>query len=165
MSEMPQDLSPLQLGSGGIFQKVSFQIVGRQRMGWQNGAWNEWYAMFEDGKNGWLADGQGFYALSFPFQCSWAIPDVNQLSAGQEFRLNGQTFLVEDVKEVTCLGSEGELPVQSVQGRQSISVDLVGENKKFACLVFSPEGNQIFLGRYVELDELKMTNLREFDGW
>ena len=56
MTEMPQDMSPLQIGSTGVFEGSKFEVVGRQRIGWESGSWNEWYLHFDSGKDGWLAD-------------------------------------------------------------------------------------------------------------
>jgi hypothetical protein len=47
MSEMPPDMSPIQIGTTGILGKDKFEIVGRQRIGYENGSWNEWYMLFQ----------------------------------------------------------------------------------------------------------------------
>lgn len=165
MSEMPQDMSPLQIGTTGIFENSKFEIVGRQRIGWENGTWNEWYLHFDSGKDGWLADAQGFYMVSFQILEQFKIPDLGNLKVAQSFQINGGNFTVDDIHEVACIGSQGELPVRSIQGRKSTSVDLIGTADQFGNIDYSVEGDRLFLGKYIDFENLKFMNLREIDGW
>ncbi|MBN8536139.1 MAG: DUF4178 domain-containing protein [Deltaproteobacteria bacterium] len=165
MSEMPQDLSPLKLGTTGVFEKSNFEIVGRQRIGWENGAWNEWYLHFDNGKEGWLAEAQGFYMVSFQVFEKIKIPDLSSLKVAEPIRIHEINFAVEDIREVACIASQGELPLLSIQGRKSTSVDLVGKNEQFANIDYSSDGNRLFFGKYIDFDNLKFMNLRELSGW
>jgi hypothetical protein len=165
MSEMPQDMSPLQIGSTGIHERSRFEVVGRQKISWSDGVWNEWYVLFDNGKDGWLADAQGFYMISFQLPTPEDLPAAGALQVGANLKLQGLVFNVDDIKDVACSGSEGELPVKSVHGRKSTSVDLVGPENQFGNIDFAAEGNRLFLGKYVEFDDLQLTNLREIDGW
>src|SRR6202012_1730726 len=65
MAELPPDLSPLQIGSRGEWNGKAFELVGRIRVEWDLGSWNEWYALFDGGVGGWVAETQGFYLVSF----------------------------------------------------------------------------------------------------
>src|SRR5690348_11601741 len=65
MAELPPDLSPLQRGTSGSWKGVAFELVGRVRVAWEDGSWNEWCAVFADGRTGWLADAQGLLMISF----------------------------------------------------------------------------------------------------
>jgi hypothetical protein len=168
MSEMPQDMSPLQIGTTGVFDNSKFEIIGRQRIGWESGAWNEWYLNFDNGKDGWLADAQGFYMVSFQVRDPSLLPELMKLRVASTVQLNGTEYLVDDIREVACVGSQGELPVKSVKGRTSTNVDLVGPNDHFGNIDYSAdssEGNRLFLGKYIEFENLKFMNLRELDGW
>ncbi len=165
MTEMPQDMSPLQIGTTGVFENSRFEVVGRQRIGWESGSWNEWYLHFDSGKDGWLADAQGFYMVSFQFFEQTNLPDLSKLRVAEPLMLNKIEFTVDDIREVSCIGSQGELPVRSLKGRKSTSVDLVGKNEKFGNIDYSPEGNRLFFGKYVDFENLKFMNLREIDGW
>lgn len=165
MSELPQDMSPLQVGTTGVFEGSKFEVVGRQRIGWESGSWNEWYLHFDNGKDGWLADAQGFYMVSFQVTEPKEIPKLSMLKPSGRVALNGGDYTVEDIREVTCTGSQGELPVKSVKGRKSTSVDLVGASDQFGNIDYSSEGDRLFFGRYAEFESLKFMNLREIDGW
>lgn len=165
MTEMPQDMSPLQIGTTGVFDNSRFEVVGRQRIGWESGAWNEWYLHFDSGKDGWLADAQGFYMVSFQLFEQLSLPELSKLKASDVITINKRSFIVDDVREVTCIGSQGELPVKSVKGRKSTSVDLLGAEDTFGNIDYSAEGNRLFFGRYVDFENLQFRNLREIDGW
>src|SRR3981081_310847 len=65
MAELPPDLSPLQIGTRGEWNGRGFELLGRIRVEWELGSWNEWYAEFAGGVEGWLAEAQGFYMVSF----------------------------------------------------------------------------------------------------
>lgn len=173
MAPMPQDLSPLQLGTTGVYKGGRFEIVGRQRIAWQSGAWNEWFLHFDktfriagtETQDAWLSDAQGFYMLSFQVFDQKMMPKFEQIKVGASFEFNGVNFTVDDVREVTCIASQGELPTKSVQGRKSTSVDFLGDGEEFANADYSPEGNRLFIGSYLEFEQFKFSNLRQIDGW
>ena len=165
MTEMPQDMSPLQIGTTGIFEGSKFEVVGRQRIGWESGSWNEWYLYFDSGKDGWLADAQGFYMVSFQMIEQTKIPELSSLKIAEPIQLNGSQYIIDDIHQVACVGSQGELPVKSLKGRKSTSVDLVGPNNSFGNIDYSTEGDRLFFGKYIDFDNLKFMNLREIDGW
>ncbi len=165
MTEMPQDMSPLQIGTSGVFEGSKFEVVGRQRIGWESGSWNEWYLHFDNGKDGWLADAQGFYMVSFQMIKQIKIPELSRLKIAELLQINESQYTIDDIREVACLASQGELPVKSLKGRKSTSVDLVGTNDSFGNIDYSIEGNRLFFGKYVDFDNLNFMNLREIDGW
>lgn len=166
MADLPDDMSPLQVGTSGRFDGKGFSLLGRLKMAWSDGSWNEWYALFDDGSEGWLAEAQGFWMMSVPDTQISAVPAKERLHPGQSLRLGGLTYHLDDIKQATCVGSEGELPFPAPKGRQSTSVDLSGPNARYACLEYSPnEGVSLYLGRYIEFDDLHLSNLRALDGW
>ncbi len=165
MSELPQDMSPIQIGTSGVFERAKFAVVGRQKISWADGSWNEWYVLFDDGRDAWLGDAQGHYMVSFQVRDQFKLPALSQINVNASVALSGATFTVEDIKEVVCVGSEGELPVKGAQGRKSTSVDLSGPDKRFGNIDFATEGNRLFFGKYAEFEELQLMNLRELDGW
>jgi hypothetical protein len=165
MALLAPDLSPLQLGTKGRYEGRAFELVGRLKIGWSDGNWTEWYALFSNGDDGWLAAAQGFHMMSFEVRSLGDLPSRASLTAGQMVGLAGKNYQVDDIKECECLGSEGELPMQSFKGRKNVSVDLTSEGEHFAGLDYSAEGTRLYLGTYVDLDALQLTHLRAIDGW
>jgi len=174
MAELPDDISPFQIGTTGHYNHVSFTLIGRIRMSWEDGGWNEWFLWFDDGKKGWLAEAQGFLALSFSYDApnegqsvppSWSD---KPLHLGQEnIHIDRQPYTVSDLKQAICVACEGELPSVTKQGEKSYSADLLGPDTLFAS--FDCDENWVpehcFLGVYVEFDDLCFDQLRELPGW
>lgn len=165
MAELQDDLTPLQIGSTGKFDGKQFEIIGRLKVGYSDGVWNEWYTLFPADKTGWLAEAQGFYAMCFSVSAS-QIPKKETIQPGMSVDLSfAGTFQIEDIHSVKCLFSEGELPVDAVQGRQSVSVDLTGPDNQMATIEYADDSIRVFAGNYKEFDQFAFRNLRQFDGW
>lgn len=166
MAQLPQDISPLQIQTRGQFGNIGFELVGRLKMQWDGGFWNEWYAVFDDGREGWLAEAQGFYMISFQ-DIDASIPASKSVSVGQTFSLGAlrKQFQVDDIKDTTCAGAEGELPFTSPKGRKSLNIDLSDSENGFACIEYADDHKRLYIGRYVDVNELAFTSLREIDGW
>lgn len=165
MSDMPSDLSQLQVGSCGIYEGSKFEIVGRQKIKWSDGFWNEWYLYFDNGKEGWLAEAQGLYMISFQHEYLSTMPKITEVAPGKNILINKSNFEVNDIKQIECIASQGELPIKSLVGRKSTSVDLCGPNELFANIDFGSDEVRLFVGKYKEFEELRFMNLRELDGW
>lgn len=168
MADLPADMSPFQIGTCGSYQKKEFEIIGRLKIGWTNGVWNEWYIQFKDGRNGWLAEAQGNLMVSFEDDTFKDFPDPAAITPGYLLPpIDQEIFRVDDIKHATCIGSEGELPMPAMKGRQTLSIDISGPNLKFGTLEYSGEGDgkRLYLGRFVEFDQMYFKNLRELDGW
>lgn len=164
MSGLQDDLTPLQIGTKGVFDGQPFELIGRLKVGYEDGTWNEWYALSGD-KVGWLAEAQGFYAFCYPVTGIQA-PDINRMVPRSPVYIEqvGQ-MQVEDARNVHCLFSEGELPFNAGLGRKSFSVDLTGSNLAMATVEYAPDETRIFAGRYQDFDDFQFQNLREIDGW
>lgn len=165
MAVLQNDPTPLQLQTGGIYNNRKFDLIGRIKQTWSDGEWNEWYAFFGDQNEAWLAEAQGFYMMSFPKTVSETLPDKQSLDAGLQVTLDKRLFTVEDVKEVKCTFSEGELPFKAEYGETSISVDLQGPDEDYACISYGEDKVRLYMGKYVKLEDLHLNNLRKFDGW
>lgn len=184
MAQLPEDMSPFQLGCEGSFAGAHFTIIGRLKIGWADGDWNEWCLMMDDARKGWLAEAQGFYAPCFDIsdeldaETKTAVaalgkrvgaPNeqlaVNNAALGEFLRLGQANYKIVDIKAATCIGAEGELPLKTPQGRETVSVDLLRDGGDFASIEFSDEGARVFRGRYVEWQELACSNYRVFEGW
>jgi Domain of unknown function (DUF4178) len=166
MAVLQDDFSPIQIRTVGFFQGERFEVIGRIQKKWDAGTWNEWYLYFDGIKEGWLAEAQGFYMVSFPINLSInELPKREDVIVGQSISINSQQYTVDDIKDVTCSFSQGELPIKALQGRASTSIDLSGQSGAFACIDYSEDGVALYTGAYQEFNEFKFSNLREIDGW
>ncbi len=165
MAELPPDLSPLQLGTKGHWNGRAFVLVGRLRLHWQEGSWNEWCADFGNGTLGWLAEAMGFFMVSFAHSSA----EVERLSepppAGASLRLAGDTWTVTDVKKARCVAAEGELPFPVMPDAIRLGIDLTGRKGEFGSIELTEAGNAFFVGEYAQFEDLNFTELRGVPGW
>lgn len=165
MAELQYDLTPFQIGSTGIYDGKKFEIIGRLKVGYNDGFWNEWYTIFGGEETGWLAEAQGFLAMCFAMSDTSQVPALEKLTPGRLIELAPKgRFQVEDMRRVNCIYSEGELPMNAAQGRRSTSVDLVGTRLKMATIEYA-DTVRVYTGRYQDFDDFAFQNLRRIDGW
>jgi hypothetical protein len=164
MAQLPDDISPFQLGTAGICKNIHFSLIGRMKIGWEDGSWNEWFMLTDEGKKGWLAEAQGSLAVSFEREEGTLPKTPPKLGQGMTF--GGKQFFVSDVKETECIGSEGELPFAAPKGRKTIAADLISSDGGFASIEYADvKPPRFYIGEYMEFDALRFTNLRALPGW
>jgi len=169
---LPFDVSPIRIGTAGRYDGAAFDIVGRVRWGWSDGSWNEWLALFGDGSHGWLAEAMGSFMMTRKRRLS-EIPSMmirrmiegGEPQLGETDRIDDLDYRVADIKQATCIASEGELPFAAPKGWTISSVDL--RTTTGAVASFQTDGRErgLYTGRYVTLGELQPTGLREIAGW
>jgi hypothetical protein len=165
ISELRDDLTPIQIGTTGMFNSEKFEVIGRMKVGYKDGFWNEWYAISGSGQESWLVEAQGFYGLCFPFT-EVEMPDRRMIKPGKSVDFGPMGYYqVEDIHDVTCLYSEGELPVNAAQGRKSLSVDLSDSKEGMATIEYALQETRVFRGAYQDFDLFQFKNLRHIDGW
>ena len=171
-AEVPEDVSPMQLGARGRDREQPFEVVGRVRWRYPDGAWNEWCILFGDGRYGWLGEASGRWMLLHEAKTSvYSGEAVARLASGRAVEpgmtatLAELDYTVADVQAVECLGAEGELPFPTPIGTTGISIDLDRPDGRAASI--QREGDEVYAyaGRYVTLAEIAATGLREFEGW
>jgi len=65
VADLPPNSSPIQIGTEGVYGAHSFVAIGRIVYEYDQGNWNEWHLMMNDGTSGWLSDAQDEYAVTF----------------------------------------------------------------------------------------------------
>lgn len=166
MAALPPDLSPFQVGTRGEWKGRGFEIVGRVRVEWAEGSWNEWCILYDAIVTGWLAEAQGLLMISFATKVDEKLsPDARDYVAGKQLQINRQRWTASDVKDVTCRASEGELPVAATPAAKRTSIDLFGPHSGFASIELSEGNAEVYIGEYVDFDDLKLANLRPVPGW
>jgi len=189
-AELPPDLSPLTIGTRGVYGGQGFILVGRVRQTYDAGAWTEWCADFGHDRWGWVAEAQGLYYASEEIAVPADFPGKAEIEAarggvgdgivlvdfeqtvgraqmvlGRTLRIAGRSYAVSDVKTATVRGAEGELTFAATPGRTALSVDLRGDDGAFASAEYSKDGIRLFVGRILSFEDLKFTELRQVPGW
>ncbi|WP_347328667.1 DUF4178 domain-containing protein, partial [Ralstonia pseudosolanacearum] len=110
MSAVLEDYARVQIGTTGRYQGRAFTVIGRIQLRYDAGFWNEWYALFDDGSDGWLAEASGQVTMTLASgRPADAVP-FESLRPGQSYDADGKRFVLSDVREADCTGGEGELP-------------------------------------------------------
>jgi hypothetical protein len=165
VADLPPDASPIQLFTEGIYDNRRFTVIGRIRYEWEQGGWNEWHILFNDQSSGWLSDAQAEYAVSFLAAPPEPLPHPEQIRPGQMLRISGVPFHITHLTPVRYIGFEGELPFTTMDRSEFLTADLRTSDARFATIDYSETPPLLFAGRFVSFDELRLSNLREFEGW
>lgn len=142
--------TPLRVGTRGRHRGNGFRITGRTQLRHQaGGVWDEWYAAFDDGRWGWLAEAQGRVYLTFPVAAD--APPVDSIEVGAPL-LDG--FTVAEIGRAQIASAEGELPWDPEAGGFYAYADLTGPDQKFATIDYSEEPPVVYKGVETTLGEL-----------
>jgi Domain of unknown function (DUF4178) len=108
---VPMD-SPLKLFSDGKYFGRGFMLIGKAQIQHSaGGIWQEWYAKFDDGRWGWIAEHQGRFSVSFEVPDMQGLPTANAINAGTQVSVGGpQPYTVTEVGVAKYLAADGELP-------------------------------------------------------
>ena len=171
-AELPFDVSPFQIGSRGRFEQQGFEILGRVRWGWTDGSWNEWLLLFDDGSNAWLGEAMGQLMLlrerplaDIHDEIIEALAGGGHVPIGADAQVDGETLIVSDARNATCIAAEGELPFTAPAGWTIFSVDFRTDSGRCASLQRDGKETDFYDGRYVTLEELAPSGLRALEGW
>ncbi len=169
---LPFDVSPIQIGTEGRCFDQPFQIMGRVRWAWADGAWNEWLMLLGDGRHAWLGEAMGqFMALREVTLSGSAAQVIRRLVNGTAVRpgetgnIAGHSYEVADIRDIDCIGCEGELPFTAPAGWQALSVDFRNRDGRCASFQKDGHGSSLYVGHYVTLATLQARNLRPLPGW
>lgn len=166
VAALPPDPSPIQLYTEGIVNGKGFMVVGRLTYRYEQGFWNEWHLLFGDNTTGWLADAQAQYAVSTLVENPGKLPRRDELQVGRQFNWPNGRFTLTHITEARYVGFEGELPFTTAGKHEDcVFADLKTDTAAFATIDYSEEPPLLFVGRIVAFDDLRLTNLKRFEGW
>ena len=165
VADLPASPSPIQIATEGVWRNKAFVVIGRILYEYELGGWNEWHLMFQDSTSGWLSDAQAEYAVSFLRASPQPLPAAGAIQRGQRFQFEGAWYEVTSLTQARYRGVEGELPFEYWDKDQLLFADLRSPDGRFATLDYSDPEPLLFLGQAVEFEELRLKNLRQFEGW
>ncbi|MGD0437063.1 MAG: DUF4178 domain-containing protein [Bryobacteraceae bacterium] len=163
VADLPADASPIQIGTEGVYQNKGFVVIGRIIYEYEQGGWNEWHVVYNDGSSGWLADAQLEYDLSSLTNPAQPLPATT--SKGQTFEWQNKTYQVTSLTKARYKGVQGELPFEYWDKSDLLFADLRSTTGEFATIDYSENPPLLFLGRAVDFNDLHFKNLRLFEGW
>jgi len=163
VADLVETGSPLDIGLHGVYQGIPFELTGRAQLGHQaGGIWDEWYAAFQNGAWGWLAEAQGRFYLTFeqslPEQT--LIPPFDTLQPGSAVAAlpTSVPLTVAETGVATQLGAKGEIPYKLIPGEEYEYADLSGSHGMFATFDYSESPPRVFVGREISLTDIGLAN-------
>ncbi|MFL6255748.1 MAG: DUF4178 domain-containing protein, partial [Pyrinomonadaceae bacterium] len=163
VADIVESGSPLEVGLGGVYLGVAFELTGRAQLQHAAGGfWDEWYAAFADGRWGWLAEAQGRFYLTFQIQ----VPSPNALPTFDSLQLGQQVWaipaqqppVVAEKGTARMLGAKGEIPYLLTPGETYAYADLSGAGGTFGTLDYGEQPPLVFVGRETNLGELGLAH-------
>lgn len=166
VSDLPQDGSPIQIGTEGRVNDKAFTVIGRIAYEYAEGGWNEWHLVYADGTSGWLSDAQLEYAVSSLVAAPPSpLPTEDELRVGTEYHYRGTLLQVSTLTRARYKGVEGELPFEYWGKEEVLFADLRSGSRTFATFDYSDGAPILFVGEFVEYDDLALRHVRTFEGW
>ncbi|HET7796238.1 MAG TPA: DUF4178 domain-containing protein [Nevskia sp.] len=163
MSDVLADYSPIQIGTAGKFGGQNFTVIGRIQLRYSAGLWNEWYLLFDDGKDAWLGDSSGLFVLTTERPGGTGLPAFERLSVGRPCTIGGKPYIAAEIRTADCIGGQGELPFRVGEGWQARVADF-RSGDSFVTLDYSDgETPKVYAGQAVTLEALQCQLLREDD--
>jgi len=161
-AEVFDDFTPLAIGAGGSYQGTGFMLVGRLQFGTDEGPWNEWHALFDNGRSGWLSEDNGRYVFAFDAPAPLDAPRPERLQAGARVTVDGRPWSVASIVQAKLLAAQGELVAPPPAGRAIVISDLRNAADEVGTLQAVDAASLVWsVGRSVRLADLKMSGLRE----
>jgi hypothetical protein len=167
VSDLPPDSSPIQLGTSGRLGGRPFTVIGRIVYEYDDGGWNEWHLAYDSGDSGWLSDAQAEYAASaLVREPRRPLPAPDKVVLGLRYTWNHEVLEVTTITRARYVGVEGELPFEYWGKSEALFADLRTHSRTFATFDYSdPAAPLLFIGQFVDYDELELRNVRTFEGW
>jgi hypothetical protein len=161
-ADLLPDESPIQLGTTGSHRGETFSVVGRIQYRYEAGLWNEWHALFDVGKSGWLADANRDYTITY-LSPPGQVPAFAALKPGDTISLLGDRYSVSDIETAEVVAGEGELPFKFRAGWKAPVADLRGSGARFATIDYSEDTPHIYIGERLPFDTFRFAGLRDPD--
>ncbi len=140
--------SILRLGKRGVLEDRPFVVVGRVRMSYSEGFWDEWWLEFDDGFYQWLEEDDGVYRLHSPRDHAIQPGQFDAAIVGGNVSIEGADWFVTERVDAQVAGVEGSLPVAIVPGESVVCVDGINNGIKASFEAADMEV-QMFQGRVV----------------
>ena len=149
--------SPFERGMTGVFEKKSFEIVGRvQYQHPAGGVWDEWYLQFPGDRVKWLAQAQGRFYITqeIKLPSDFTLPSFDSLSPGEKIALPGHPMVVAEYGTAIARTADGDIPWDFRPNVEHRFADLNGAGREFGSLEFEDNQTRLFVGREVSFSEL-----------
>lgn len=163
ISSVLEDYSPIQIGTAGTYGGRGFSVVGRIQLRYEQGIWNEWFLLFDDGTNSWLGDSSGMYTITTVRESAPPLPSFHDIQPGWIYQIGAEKFMASERRDAECIGGQGELPFRVGDGWRIRVADFRAGSAFLTLDYTDGEIPVVYNGTAVTLPELKCQLLRDED--
>jgi hypothetical protein len=93
------------------------------------------------------------------------LPRPDEVRVGTPYGWRDHGLQVTTLTRARYVGVDGELPFEYWGKEEVFLADLRGHDGTFATIDYSDDPALLFVGRFVEYDDLSLRHVRTFDGW
>ncbi len=151
--------SVFSLGQYAKLDGQEFMVLGRIRLDYEDGFWDEWYVQYlDDGTTGWIQEDDGQFMLYSREKEIDSPPVLDNIPVGDYVQLDADwpPVFVTSKSKASVQGGEGELPFRIVPGEPADFVDGIYEGKAVSVELL-PDEKVLFSGRPFDLKELTLS--------
>jgi ribosomal protein S27E len=146
--------SIFKLGKKGKIKNIDFQVIGRLRIDYEDGFFDEWYLNTPQGTK-WLSEDEGKFVF-FHDSNSISDPqifDLLKMQVGSTFTFQNLSLFITEKSKATVNGGEGELPFQIQPNQKTDFVDCLC-NKMLYSFEFLPNDIELHIGNYIDIHDI-----------
>ena len=146
------------IGQSGRYFGREFLVLGRIRIDYEDGFWDEWYIQFlDDGEGAWIQEDDGSFVLFHQEKELENRISLDSVAVGGWSDLNSawESIFITSKSEAKVNGGEGELPFRIVPGEPADFVDGIWEGKLVSVEIL-PSESVLFVGQTFELQEVEL---------
>lgn len=146
--------SRLSVGTRAKIKGRGFQVLGRIRYTYEEGFWDEWQIMWDDGAPpSWLEEDEGYWTLFDKMRLRGEVASYDSIRVGKSVTLNGMQVFITERRQARVLGSEGQFSaVMPIQGQFGYATGNAGE--EIISVNFWADEIEVSRGQEVALTDL-----------
>ncbi len=149
--------SMLHVGMTASLQGRRFRVLGRLRIAYEDGFWDEWYVHFlNDNAEGWIQEDDGSFVA---FESVEEMEDINyhDVKVGSYFTFNPTyaDVFITSKSRAQVEGGEGELPFRIVPGDTADFVEGIHQGK-IVSMELLPSESHLYVGTPFQLEEVAL---------
>lgn len=157
LAPLRETRSKLRVGLRGRYDKKFFTVCGRVQLTESQGnLWDEWYAAFDGGQWGWLAEDRGRIFLSMAVEHPGYVPKFDQVRAGDVLTFADRKYTVSEVDVGQVVAGEGEIPFHFTPNESIPFADLSGADASFGTIDYTFDPPRVYLGRELPVDSFRL---------
>jgi len=145
-SSLSPEPSLIKLHDPIVISKKNYIPLGKIRYSYGRGFWEEWFLKGEDSREYWLSIDEGDFVLEHRVEISLPFKSPHVVKVGREY---GE-FFVSEIGRGTCVGFEGELPLEIRIGKEHGYIHLSRGAGKLVTVEFTDGIDHVFSGEWID---------------